>query len=140
MRNTDPMARLRANTFRRSFHLGQLELLQLEKYGWPLIREHAEKIVRERLNKTPEHDGKQTPYKGHPVFVAQHATATCCRKCLFQWHRIPLFRDLTSEEVGMCMTLILRWISTQEDKARAQERPVLQTLTRADPPVPAAVH
>ncbi|MCP9485713.1 MAG: DUF4186 domain-containing protein [Gaiellaceae bacterium MAG52_C11] len=30
----------------------------------------------------PRKDGKQTPYRGHPVFVAQHATATCCRTVL----------------------------------------------------------
>ena len=28
-------------------------------------------------------DGK-TPMRGHPVFIAQHATATCCRGCLAQ--------------------------------------------------------
>ena len=33
-------------------------------------------------------DGKQTPTKGHPVFVAQHATATCCRECIRKWHKI----------------------------------------------------
>ena len=114
----DPLQRLRANDFRRSFSLGQLELLQLEKYGWPLIRTHCEKIVRERLSKIVEHDTKQTPYHGHPVFVAQHATATCCRRCLFKWHRIPLYRELTEEEMRLCMSLILRWISVQEDKAR----------------------
>jgi hypothetical protein len=119
MRNSDPMLKLKANDFRRSFELGQMELLQLEKYGWPLIREHAEKLVRERLSKTVEHDTKQTPYHGHPVFIAQHATATCCRKCLFKWHRIPFYRDLTDAEVRLCTGMILRWISAQEDRMRA---------------------
>ncbi len=32
---------------------------------------------------------RQTPFRGHPVFIAQHATATCCRECLAKWHRIP---------------------------------------------------
>jgi hypothetical protein len=137
MRNSDPLLKLKANDFRRSFSLGELELLQLEKYGWPLIRAHAEKIVRERLNKQPEHDGRQTPYHGHPVFVAQHATATCCRRCLFKWHRIPLFRDLTQEEVRYCTALILRWISAQEDKARSQ----VATLTpHLEPLEPVAIH
>lgn len=117
MRHSDPMLRLKSSEFRRSFELGQLELLQLEKYGWALIREHAEKIVRERLSVTTDHDGGQTPYRGHPVFVAQHATATCCRKCLFKWHRIPLYRPLNDAEVRFCTGMILRWISAQEDKA-----------------------
>lgn len=131
MRHSDPMLRLRANAFRRSFALGELEHLQLQKWGWPVIREHAEKIVRERLmvtdfhggkphdggthDKTQANDGTQTPYTGHPVFIAQHATATCCRQCLFKWHRIPLFRPLNEEEIRLCVTLILRWIAGQEE-------------------------
>ncbi len=41
--------------------------------------------ARARLRETapraaePRNDGKQTPFRGHPVFTAQHATATCCR-------------------------------------------------------------
>jgi len=116
MREVDPLVKLHASGFRRSFELGQFEMLQLNKYGWPRIREHAEKIVRERLAKTQLHDGKQTPYHGHPVFVAQHATATCCRDCLFKWHRIPHYRELTDEEVRYCASLILRWLAKEEDK------------------------
>ena len=26
--------------------------------------------------------------KGHPVFIAQHATASCCRGCLWKWYSI----------------------------------------------------
>ncbi|MEU6081408.1 DUF4186 family protein [Streptomyces sp. NPDC047108] len=37
----------------------------------------------------PYKDGRQTPYRGHPVFVAQHATATCCRGCPQRCHHIP---------------------------------------------------
>ncbi len=116
---SDPLTQLRSSGFRRGFELGTLELLQLDKFGWPTIRDHAERIVRERLDVTKEHDGKQTPYHGHPVFVAQHATATCCRKCLFQWHRIPPYRPLTEDEIRHCASLILRWIAAQEDKSRS---------------------
>lgn len=38
--------------------------------------------------KNIDNDGKQTPMRGHPVFIAQHATATCCRECLKKWHNI----------------------------------------------------
>jgi len=34
-----------------------------------------------------KNDGKQTPMRGHPVFIAQHATATCCRRCLWKWYQ-----------------------------------------------------
>lgn len=42
---------------------------------------------REALAFIPN-DRKQTPTKGHPVFVAQYATATCCRECIRKWHKI----------------------------------------------------
>jgi len=47
------------------------------------IEQHARDFVNECLApELPKNDGKQTPMKNHPVFIAQHATATCCRKCL----------------------------------------------------------
>ena len=56
------------------------------------------------------HDGKQTPMKGHPVFIAQHATATCCRSCLAKWHHIADDHDLTTEEVHYIVQVIMTWI------------------------------
>ena len=61
-------------------------------------------------------DGKQTPTKGHPVFVAQHATATCCRGCLEKWHRIPKGRELTWEEQEYVVDVIMEWISREMKK------------------------
>lgn len=54
------------------------------------IRSHASDFVRTRLAPAQiPNDGKQTPMRGHPVFLAQHATGCCCRGCLYKWHRIP---------------------------------------------------
>lgn len=64
----------------------------------------------------PQNDGKQTPMRGHPVFVAQHATATCCRGCLEKWHNIPKGRELTAQEQDYVVDVILQWI----DRQRAQ--------------------
>jgi Domain of unknown function (DUF4186) len=62
----------------------------LRALGMEVIREHAGELLGKRLAPAePRNDGKQTPYRGHPVFVAQHATATCCRTCLERWHGIP---------------------------------------------------
>ena len=58
----------------------------------------------------PENDGKQTPMKNHPVFIAQHATATCCRKCLEKWHHIPQGKLLTDEQVDFIIQLISQWL------------------------------
>ena len=51
--------------------------------------------------------------KGHPVFLAQHATATCCRSCLNKWYKIPQNRKLTDEEIDYIVSIILKWIKMQ---------------------------
>jgi predicted Fe-S protein YdhL (DUF1289 family) len=59
-------------------------------------------------------DGKQTPFRGHPVFVAQHATATCCRGCLAKWHGIPRGRPLEEGEKAHILAVLERWLKAQE--------------------------
>ena len=92
-------AALSASPFRRRFQLRGRELEYLRRKGLPLVLEHAADFIEKRLAPAhPANDGKQTPMRGHPVFLAQHATATCCRGCLAKWHRIPKGRELTPEE------------------------------------------
>jgi hypothetical protein len=55
-------------------------------------------------------DGMQTPLKGNVIYYAQHATASCCRKCIEYWHDIPRDRDLTDSEVEYLSTLVCRYI------------------------------
>lgn len=109
MKYSDPFVRLRKSRFRRSFYLNAAERAMVDRLGLDVVKEHANRIVREKLN-NPDKDGEQTPYRGHPVFKAQHATATCCRRCLFRWHRIPYYRDLTEEEVDYVVSLVMRWV------------------------------
>ena len=54
-----------------------------------------------------------TPMRGHPVFVAQHATATCCRGCVAKWHHIPQGRELTDDELGYLVAVVMAWIEDQ---------------------------
>ena len=70
----------------------------------------------------PARDGKQTPYRGHPVFIAQHATATCCRGCLEKWHGIPRGVPLTEADMERIVAVIGRWLRGQagEDKSAPQ--------------------
>ena len=58
-------------------------------------------------------DGKQTPMRGHPVFIAQHATATCCRGCLYKWHRIEQNKELNVKEQRFIVALIMEWIKQE---------------------------
>jgi predicted Fe-S protein YdhL (DUF1289 family) len=48
--------------------------------------------------------------KGHPVFIAQHATACCCRGCLKKWHHIPEHRALTEDEKNYVVNVLMAWI------------------------------
>ena len=49
--------------------------------------------------------------RGHPVFIAQHATATCCRECIRKWHKMQPGKELSRVQqdylVDVIMTPIL---------------------------------
>jgi hypothetical protein len=80
-----------------------------------VVLEHAADFVATRLAPAaPANDGKQTPFRNHPVFVAQHATATCCRGCLEKWHRIPRGRALSKDEQRYVVSVIERWLREKE--------------------------
>lgn len=107
----DILLKLSKSKFRSSFKLNEEDIKYCEKIGLEKIKEHAYKFVDERLSRSYiENDGKQTPIKGHPVFVAQHSTATCCRDCLEKWHNIKKGKELTNNEKNYIVYLILRWI------------------------------
>ena len=78
------------------------------------IRSHAQDFVANRLSaENPENDGKQTPMKGHPVFIAQHTTVCCCRGCLEKWHYIPSGKVLTAEEQFYIVDVLMSWIESE---------------------------
>ncbi|WP_232311013.1 DUF4186 family protein [Herbaspirillum autotrophicum] len=75
---------------------------------------HAGQFVATRLAPAiPPNDGKQTPFHGHPVFVARHATATCCRRCLYQWHGIPEGVALTHVQQQYAVAAVMHWLQQQ---------------------------
>lgn len=112
MRDLDDLfAALARSDFRRRFRLRGRELEYLRGRGLETVMEHAAGFVAERLTVAePANDGKQTPMRNHPAFVAQHATATCCRGCLRKWHRIPQGRALTDEETRYVLAVLERWL------------------------------
>jgi hypothetical protein len=78
------------------------------------VRKHAEELFAARVAPAaPSKDGRQTPYRGHPVFVAQHATATCCRTCLERWHQIPKGHALDADQQAYAVDVICRWIELE---------------------------
>ena len=107
-------ARLSTSPFRSRFRLGPRERDYLAKKGLPVVLAHARDFIATRLAPAePPNDGKQTPFRGHPVFVAQHATATCCRGCLAKWHGIARGRPLDEGEVAHIAAVLERWLRRQ---------------------------
>lgn len=115
MRNLDDLfAALAKSVFRRSFHLKGKDLYYLRSKGLDVVLSHAEDFITRRLAPAViPNDGQQTPFRGHPVFVAQHATACCCRGCMEKWHRIPYGRELMAEEKDYVMTVLERWLKQE---------------------------
>jgi hypothetical protein len=119
------LAQLRRSKFRRSFALRGKDRAYLETKGLPLVLDHAADFIAKRLAPAePPNDGKQTPFRGHPVFVAQHATATCCRGCLEKWHGIERRRELTQEEQAYVVRVIESWLVEQQGNDTMPGKPV----------------
>lgn len=112
MRDLDELfAALARSSFRSGFQLRAKDLSYLQQKGISAILDHAEDFIGKRLAPTfIPNDGKQTPMRGHPVFVAQHATACCCRGCLQKWHQIPQGRELTQAEQAYVIVVLEKWL------------------------------
>ena len=106
---------LSKSKFRSSFHLKEKDMQYIKEKGLTKIKIHAYDFVNKRLKSAKNvNDGKQTPTKGHPVFIAQHATATCCRGCLEKWHKIPKGTNLTKSQKDYIVKLIMAWIEKEK--------------------------
>ena len=110
----ETLLRLKKSPFRAKFHLSQKEKLYFSEKGREIIRTHAEDFIRERLApaKIPN-DGRQTPMRGHPVFVAQHACACCCRGCLEKWYNVKKGIPLTENQQERIVNLLMAWIENE---------------------------
>jgi len=109
LRNPGAMQRLSFNQSRQRYFLS----LRFKQYvydkGLEELRNEARFMVNKNIKNKPENDGNQTPIN-HPICIAMHATATCCRKCLFKWHRIPGYLELSEKQVEYLVSLIMGWI------------------------------
>ena len=115
----EAFARLARSRFRSRFHLSEKELSYIDEKGLETIRSHCEDFIAKRL--APEwipNDGKQTPMRGHPVFVAQHACACCCRDCLQKWYRVKKGRALTEREQKQIVDFLMEWIRREYARSR----------------------
>lgn len=110
----EALRKLQASAFRAKFRLSEKDRAYIREKGMDTIRDHARDFVRLRLAPAQiPNDGKQTPMRGHPVFLAQHACACCCRGCLYKWYRIPPGRELTERQQEKIVKLLMAWIERQ---------------------------
>ena len=106
--------RLSLSKFRSSFKLTKVDRDYVSKKGLAEIEQHALEFITKRLAPAILYkDGKQTPYKGHPVFKAQHATGTCCRTCMSKWHKIEKDKEMNTQEINKMVEIIMVWIRLQ---------------------------
>ena len=130
MRDLDTVfAGLDRSAFRRRFRLGSADGGYLHSRGLQTVLAHAGEFVAQRLAPAaPLNDGRQTPMRGHPAFVAQHATGTCCRACLAKWYGIPVGRPLRAKEQEHVVRAIGRWLAATD--AAATTAPVSRRTKR----------
>ena len=113
----EALAKLQRSDFRRKFHLSQKDREYVRSKGVDVIRSHAADFISKRLAPAQiPNDGRQTPMRGHPVFIAQHACACCCRGCLEKWYRVPKGRALTIDEQERIVRLLMRWIENEMER------------------------
>lgn len=109
--------KLQKSKFRSSFKLKQKDIDYINEKGMSMIKRHAVDFINQKLAPAnPENDGKQTPMKNHPVFIAMHACACCCRTCLYKWHKIPMNKELTKDEKNYIYGLLIYWITLEYKK------------------------
>ena len=110
----EALNKLKKSKFRSKFHLSDKDKKYIDDKGLEVIRLHAEDFIAQRL--APDNipnDGKQTPMRGHPVFIAQHACACCCRGCLSKWYRVNPNKQLSPTEQEKIVNLIMTWIERE---------------------------
>lgn len=110
----DILEKLASSKFRSKFKLNEKEKSYLAEKGLETVRSHASDFIAKRIAPANiPNDGKQTPMKGHPVFTAQHATATCCRGCIEKWHHFKKGVQLTERQQEYLVNIIMEWIQRQ---------------------------
>ena len=111
MRSKIDLSIFSTSKFRKKFSLKENVIRKSKELGRDKLESDAIEIILKRIAPAMiPNDGKQTPFKGHPVFIAQHATATCCRSCLEKWHYIEKEKELSSTELEYVVSFIIAWI------------------------------
>ena len=130
MSDLDPLFEsLKRSHFRNRFQLSLTEKNYLQQKTMGVVLAHARALLEARIAPAnPPNDGKQTPMLGHPVFVAQHATASCCRGCLAKWHGIERGSALNDSQIKYLILVIERWLKAEMSEYSSPDLPVQGSL------------
>lgn len=91
--------------------IDQLAVNHARRKGKSGMRVAAENRIRKAVgDANPSLDGRQTPKKGNALYYAQHATATCCRKCIEDWHGIPMGKSLSDDQIQYFADLVMLYV------------------------------
>jgi hypothetical protein len=94
--------------------LGQKAINHAKRKGRSGLRQRVRKHLETCIAPSaPWHDGFQTPMTDIPANAfayGQHATATCCRKCLEYWHGIPQGVRVTAPDLDYLTELVCLYI------------------------------
>ncbi|NVM29287.1 MAG: DUF4186 family protein [Candidatus Helarchaeota archaeon] len=91
------------------------ELSEIEKK----VENRIRKYVNKKFNDNPW-DGRQTPLEGNLIYFAQHATASCCKKCIEEWHGINRNELLTEEQIKYLVGLIMVYFENRMQSPQAE--------------------
>lgn len=111
-----------------------------KRLGRNRLPEAALNIVRSKVGKPADNfDGRRTPWedKAHILQYAQHATATCCRKCMEVWHNIPVTQHLSDEDIAYFAALLLIYVDARMPELSKEPQHVPRAIKRT---LPAARH
>lgn len=115
----DAFDRLGKSDFRSKFHLADDDIKYIDEKGMKKIEEHCRDFVKKKLAPAyPQNDGRQTPWNGHPVFVAQHACACCCRGCLNKWYKVEKGTELSEVQQQKIVNLLMEWIRREYEQKK----------------------
>ena len=116
----EALDRLERSAFRSSFHLSERDRAYVQRVGMDTVRRHCADFIRTRLAPAePPNDGRQTPMRGHPVFLAQHACACCCRGCMEKWWKVPKGTPIPPARQARIVDFLMAWI--EKECGRGQE-------------------
>lgn len=117
---------LKQEFFRRRYWARNIDeelIISVYKKSISEVEKEVEKRIRRYINKRFKenpYDGRQTPLDGSIIFYAQHATGTCCKKCIEEWHGIKRNDLLTDKQIKYLVKLIMVYIKKRMNSPSAE--------------------